>query len=192
MLFGGSDGRGGDMDWTGDQIATLTRLWEEGLTIKEIGRRLHISGSAAVGKAHRLKLRKRPSPIRNSDYAASRARAMVEWHAQGRPLRSAPPKPYAPPRVKPVKQNFPEVVPPPNPADRYRAMGTVNKPCEYPIGDERPYKACGEDRVVGKPFCPDHCAESYIKIRTVATAEGTARHVAALENAAKLEEALCR
>ncbi|MCA0451754.1 MAG: GcrA cell cycle regulator, partial [Proteobacteria bacterium] len=52
------------MDWTPEQISELTRLWGEGLTTAEIGKRLGISKNAVVGKAHRLNLPARPSPIR--------------------------------------------------------------------------------------------------------------------------------
>ena len=52
------------MTWTADRIAELERLWATGATTAEIGRRLEISKNAVVGKAHRLGLPGRPSPIR--------------------------------------------------------------------------------------------------------------------------------
>ena len=54
------------MDWTPERIADLTRLWNEGLTTSEIGKRLGISKNAVVGKAHRMHLSARPSPIKRS------------------------------------------------------------------------------------------------------------------------------
>lgn len=173
------------MNWTADKIALLKVLWPSGLTTAEMGRRLRVSKSAVVGKAHRLRLPGKPSPIRNEEYSAARARAMVKWHAEGRPKRGTPPRPVAPPRQKKdLKQNFPEPVAQPNPAARYIAMGTVHKPCEFLIGERRDFKVCGADRVVGKSFCPDHCAEVYIKIRPrQLTAEAAAR-IRALEDSA--------
>jgi GcrA cell cycle regulator len=50
--------------WTDDRIANLKKLWSEGLTTVEIGKRLGVSKNAVVGKAHRLGLKSRPSPIR--------------------------------------------------------------------------------------------------------------------------------
>lgn len=41
----------------------LTRLWDEGLTTAEIGRQLGIKKNAVIGKAHRMGLPARPSPI---------------------------------------------------------------------------------------------------------------------------------
>ena len=50
--------------WTPERVATVTRLWNEGLTTAEIGRAVGMSKNAVVGKAHRLQLPPRPSPIR--------------------------------------------------------------------------------------------------------------------------------
>nr|WP_294915092.1 GcrA family cell cycle regulator [uncultured Neokomagataea sp.] len=53
------------MDWTDETIARLRELWDQGLSTAEIGRQLEITKNAVVGKAHRLGLPPRPSPIRN-------------------------------------------------------------------------------------------------------------------------------
>ena len=52
------------MDWTDERISELTKLWNDGLSTAEIGKLLGISKNAVVGKAHRLRLAARPSPIR--------------------------------------------------------------------------------------------------------------------------------
>uniref|UniRef100_UPI0022EA7F36 GcrA family cell cycle regulator n=1 Tax=Falsiroseomonas oryzae TaxID=2766473 RepID=UPI0022EA7F36 len=52
------------MDWTAEAIERLRALWAEGHSTAEIGRRMGISKNAVVGKAHRLSLPPRPSPIR--------------------------------------------------------------------------------------------------------------------------------
>ena len=51
------------MSWTPERIAEVERLWNEGLTTSEIGRRLGISKNAVVGKVHRMGLPSRQSPI---------------------------------------------------------------------------------------------------------------------------------
>jgi GcrA cell cycle regulator len=51
--------------WTPELIAQLSGLWEEGLSTAEIGRRLGITKNAVVGKAHRLELNPRPSPLKS-------------------------------------------------------------------------------------------------------------------------------
>ena len=45
-------------------VEELKRLWDEGVTTGEIGRRLNISKNSIVGKVHRLGLSGRPSPIK--------------------------------------------------------------------------------------------------------------------------------
>ena len=50
--------------WTQELIDNLGRLWAEGHSTAEIGRRLGLTKNAVVGKAHRLKLAPRPSPLK--------------------------------------------------------------------------------------------------------------------------------
>jgi len=52
------------MVWNAETIQLLKDLWAQGLSTAEIGRRLDVSKNAIVGKAHRLELTARPSPIR--------------------------------------------------------------------------------------------------------------------------------
>lgn len=54
------------MVWTEERIEELKDLWAEGLTTGEIGKRLGVSKNAVVGKAHRLGLKGRPSPIKRA------------------------------------------------------------------------------------------------------------------------------
>ncbi|MBF0562515.1 MAG: global cell cycle regulator GcrA-like protein [Alphaproteobacteria bacterium] len=70
--------------WTDERIAGLVRLWNEGLTTGEIGKRLDVSKNAVVGKAHRLGLTGRPSPIKRSGVVKKedhRIRSVVELSA---------------------------------------------------------------------------------------------------------------
>jgi len=54
-------------DWTEERIAELTKLWAEGLSAAEIGKRLEITKNSVVGKVHRLGLPKRQSPIKRAE-----------------------------------------------------------------------------------------------------------------------------
>lgn len=51
--------------WTNEQVATLRELWESGKSASEIAQILgdEFSRNAVIGKAHRLRLDGRPSPI---------------------------------------------------------------------------------------------------------------------------------
>ncbi len=55
------------MPWTDEMVEELKRLWAEGVTTGEIGRRLNISKNSIVGKVHRLGLSGRPSPIKRKE-----------------------------------------------------------------------------------------------------------------------------
>ncbi len=55
------------MSWTPERIDELTRLWESGQSASAIGKLLGVSKNAVVGKAHRMKLQARPSPIKRGD-----------------------------------------------------------------------------------------------------------------------------
>ena len=72
------------MEWTEETIQRLRAFWTEGLSTAEIGRRLGVSKNAVVGKAHRLDLTARPSPIR--------------WDAVGDTTRRRSRRPAATPR----------------------------------------------------------------------------------------------
>jgi len=51
-------------EWTAEAIAEFRQFWREGLSASQIGRRMGVSKNAVVGKARRLDLPKRRSPIR--------------------------------------------------------------------------------------------------------------------------------
>jgi hypothetical protein len=50
--------------WSAEAEVELRRLWELGYSVREIGRRMDVSRNAVIGKAHRMKLEKRETPIK--------------------------------------------------------------------------------------------------------------------------------
>jgi hypothetical protein len=55
------------MSWTDERVALLKRLWGEGKTAAEIAGELGgVTRNAVIGKAHRLKLSNRVSPIQQN------------------------------------------------------------------------------------------------------------------------------
>ena len=53
------------MSWTDERIATLKKMWEGGSTASQIAEELGgVSRNAVIGKAHRLGLKSRPSPVK--------------------------------------------------------------------------------------------------------------------------------
>jgi len=56
------------MSWTDERIATLKKMWEGGATASQIAEELGgVSRNAVIGKAHRLGLKSRPSPVKAND-----------------------------------------------------------------------------------------------------------------------------
>ena len=56
------------MAWTDQRIDQLKTLWEKGLTASQIAEELGgVSRNAVIGKAHRLDLKSRPSPVKANE-----------------------------------------------------------------------------------------------------------------------------
>ena len=96
------------MSWTDERIETLTKMWEGGSTASQIAEELGgVSRNAVIGKAHRLGLKARPSPVKaNEKPEPAPVRAV-------KPLAEAPraPQPAAP-RAAPAAMPAPSAVPP--------------------------------------------------------------------------------
>lgn len=68
------------MAWTDERIERLRTMWENGLTASQIADDLGgVSRNAVIGKAHRLGLKARPSPVKaNDDDAKPAAKPKVK------------------------------------------------------------------------------------------------------------------
>ncbi len=72
------------MSWTEERIDRLKAMWAEGSTASQIADELGgVSRNAVIGKAHRLGLEARPSPVKPGE----------EKEAVKKPAKSAAPKP---------------------------------------------------------------------------------------------------
>ncbi len=64
--------------WTDQRVALLTELWHQGVSAGLIGKKLDVSKNAVVGKAHRMGLAGRPSPIiRDGQVALTRQQRLA-------------------------------------------------------------------------------------------------------------------
>jgi GcrA cell cycle regulator len=93
------------MVWNEETIRHLRVLWAEGHSTAEIGRRLGVSKNAIVGKAHRLDLDARPSPIKRDATKPAAERLTVYAKVAGPtlpPLASSVDQPAAAPESLPA------------------------------------------------------------------------------------------
>ena len=153
------------MDWTAEAIERLRALWAEGHSTAEIGRRMGISKNAVVGKAHRLNLPPRPSPIRREAGVPVTARPQP-----ARPPRIAPVAPRT--TLLPVAQAAPattpmQAAPPPQVVVRSFPRVSSQRACCWPIGEpgQPGFRFCSSEALTGKPYCPEHAAVAYVKAR---------------------------
>ena len=92
------------MSWTEERIEKLTKMWEGGSTASQIADELGgVSRNAVIGKAHRLGLKARPSPVKPNDVKHSEKAETPTIEAPVKPApravepRVAAPRPVAPP-----------------------------------------------------------------------------------------------
>jgi GcrA cell cycle regulator len=79
------------MSWTEERIDRLKAMWAKGATASQIAEDLGgVSRNAVIGKAHRLGLESRPSPVKAGDDKAKAAKKAPA------PKKVAAPKPSAP------------------------------------------------------------------------------------------------
>ena len=87
------------MSWTDERIDRLKTMWENGLTASQIAEELGgVSRNAVIGKAHRLGLKSRPSPVKAGDSETKQASAKPKLKPAEKPApsRAAPAAPTAP------------------------------------------------------------------------------------------------
>lgn len=104
------------MSWTEERIATLQKMWEGGSTASQIAEELGgVSRNAVIGKAHRLGLKSRPSPVKANEKQAAAKKKPA-------PKQAAPKKP-ASVAVRPTPKPAPQRPPSDAVAQAARAAG---------------------------------------------------------------------
>jgi len=113
------------MSWTDERIATLKKMWEGGSTASQIADELGgVSRNAVIGKAHRLGLKSRPSPVKANDKKKApakpapapkpAAKKAAKPASKAAPAAAAPAKPAAPAAPGPRQDGAPQSQPLPN------------------------------------------------------------------------------
>lgn len=127
------------MGWTEERVSLLKQLWGQGKTASEIAKELGegVSRNAVIGKAHRLKLSNRVSPIQQN-----------KKQKEQKPVRQ--------PRGK--KQKLPEFK-----GLEVSLQDLNNNMCRWPSGDPKDddFSFCGCETVPGLPYCKTHAQIAY-------------------------------
>ncbi|MGB3166652.1 MAG: GcrA family cell cycle regulator [Alteraurantiacibacter sp.] len=107
------------MSWTEERIATLTRMWEGGATASQIAEELGgVSRNAVIGKAHRLGLKARPSPVKAKEKAKPAPKKKAAVPA---------PKPAAKKAAAPAPRPAPKAAPTPTSVPANQSQPLPNK-----------------------------------------------------------------
>jgi GcrA cell cycle regulator len=87
------------MSWTDERIDRLKQLWSQGMTASQIADELGgVSRNAVIGKAHRLGLQSRPSPVKPNEAAPEDVPAVPAAPvADAAPVEDLEPAPAAEP-----------------------------------------------------------------------------------------------
>jgi GcrA cell cycle regulator len=133
------------MSWTDERIEKLTKMWEGGATASQIADELGgVSRNAVIGKAHRLGLKARPSPVKSNE--------KVEAPRSEAPPKPAPrPAPPAEPRAAPVRPAAPApavAAPAAPPAPRAPAPAAAAAPAPVATGDAPAAPTTPQPRIV--------------------------------------------
>lgn len=115
------------MSWTDERIDRLKALWTEGNTASQIADDLGgVSRNAVIGKAHRLGLAARPSPVKANEAKASEAKDKAKPAAPSAP--DVMPEPEPEPEVQESEQAEPAGIAPADAAGLDEPPAAVTAP----------------------------------------------------------------
>ena len=141
------------MPWNDDNVGRLKELWDQGLPTAQIGKLLGFTKNAVVGKAHRIGLERRPSPIRRTAVKPDRKKARSPIMPKLNFEKSLD-----------INENTITEVKIFQPKIKNALTTSSQRGCEWPEGhpDESEFHFCNKERFEEKPYCLDHCALAYV------------------------------
>jgi GcrA cell cycle regulator len=161
----GNEGIPQPMSWTDERIALLRTSWESGMTASQIAEALGegVTRNAVIGKAHRLGLEARPSPVKLGEVVEDLIEgvvAAVEGVFGGSGTVGEAIAAIVAPRAVPKRPS--RAVVPAKPA-KTTLLDLSEKVCKWPIGHpgETDFHFCGKPSQTGFPYCTEHCAIAY-------------------------------
>ncbi len=144
------------MSWTEERVALLKKMWGEGRTAAEIAKELgNVTRNAVIGKAHRLKLSNRVSPIQQNNKKPA-AKPVETKTAESKP---------APRKSANSNKNSAAIAAPAQPLNGEGVTMAMlkDKMCRWPIGDpkDEDFRFCGCQAIAGLPYCAEHAKIAY-------------------------------
>ena len=124
--------------WDKLKLKKLEDLWEQGHPISKIGEMLGVSRNSVAGKAHRMGLAKRTSPISLEKKQSETSKIENEISNKMIPLKI-----------------------------KLRGVQWSRTKCCWPEGDpkQNDFKFCGKDIFLGRPYCDKHSLLAYTNNR---------------------------
>ncbi len=156
------------MSWTDERINLLKKMWKDGKSAAEIAKTLGkgVTRNAVIGKAHRMGLSGRPSPIKKPAPVKKEAVAPKKAPVAAAPLRkpatavSSKQSPILAKEAEDLKKLAKDQIPP---GGGVSLLELTERMCKWPIGDpkEADFTFCGLGIRVGTPYCPAHAAMAF-------------------------------
>ncbi|MCK5384275.1 MAG: gcrA cell cycle regulator family protein [Alphaproteobacteria bacterium] len=147
------------MSWTEDRVSLLKRLWGEGHTAAEIAKQLGgVTRNAVIGKAHRLKLSNRVSPIQQNKKPANKN---VERKTAKKTSSVAPASGHNISTISSLKGM--QATYSNKSGELYSLMDLKPRMCRWPCGDPKheDFGFCGDAAMPGLPYCEKHAKLAY-------------------------------
>jgi GcrA cell cycle regulator len=122
------------MSWTEERIERLKKMWHQGATASQIADELGgVSRNAVIGKAHRLGLEQRPSPVKPGEEKDIKKAAPAAPAATPAPAPKGTPKPEVPAPARSTSA----------PASTAPAAGATQTPATPRSAPEMQYRSIG-------------------------------------------------
>lgn len=155
------------MSWTEDRVSLLRKLWGEGHTAAEIAKQLGgVTRNAVIGKAHRMKLSNRVSPIQQNKKptpakAVERNAVPASAKEQNNTKKSVVEARVSEAPKAAVAQTQPKATK--NSGELFDLMDLKPRQCRWPCGDPREddFGFCGDHAMPGLPYCEEHAKIAY-------------------------------
>ena len=151
------------MSWTDERIDRLKELWSQGVTASQIADELGgVSRNAVIGKAHRLGLQARPSPVKPNEpdpapKAKAKAKSEASEPAPKKAAKAAPEQPKPTPVTEPSASEAEPAKPqaPERPEPMIRSIGPGGFIRQTPSEQQAPIPPAPPRRLVPAKPSPE-------------------------------------